>query len=240
MDQAQPASLLREEVYGRIKRALLSCELMPGAEFRERDFAEQFGVSKSPVRDALLRLQSDGLIEVLPRKGYRVKSISLGDALELYEMRSILESACAERASRTASNSGLAALDVYRQGPNDHGVQEWIVYNRHFHLAVAELSGNNRLMEATHSVITAFDRLTYASVLQLESDKVHDIPALYKMDREHAEIITALQARNAKRAVSLVQAHVERSRTRFLESYSAPPTMQNRQGWPAERSTANG
>jgi DNA-binding GntR family transcriptional regulator len=225
MARAQPASLLREEIYARVRESILACELLPGAAFREGDFAERFGVSKSPVRDALLRLQQDGLIEVLPRKGYRVRPISLADALELYEMRFVLESACAERTSRAASASELASLDAFRSGPDGPEVREWIAYNRRFHLAVAEMCGNNRLRAAAYEVITVFDRLTHASIFQLESDHVHHVPALYKMDREHTEIIAALQARNGRRAVALVQAHIERSRTRFLESYRAPASI---------------
>src|SRR5688500_16695365 len=109
MPRSVPTKLLRDDIYARIKEAVLSCEIAPGAGMREQELAAQFGVSKSPVRDALHRLQSEGLIEVLPRKGYRVKVISLEDALELYEMRIILECACTERMVRVASKSDLAA-----------------------------------------------------------------------------------------------------------------------------------
>lgn len=222
MPRPAPTTLLRDDVYARIKRSVLTCELAPGAEMREQELAEGFGVSKSPVRDALHRLHMEGLIEVLPRKGYRVKTISLEDALELYEMRIILECACVERAARASSKSDLDALDVYRRGPDTHSQQEWIDYNREFHIAIASISGNNRLLGAAKDVIVAFDRLTSASVSQLQNVTTKGVAAFDEMDREHCEIIDALQARDAQAAMSIMQLHVQKSRTRFLESYNSP------------------
>jgi DNA-binding GntR family transcriptional regulator len=223
MPRSAPTKLLRDDIYARIKEAVLSCEIAPGAGMREQELAAQFGVSKSPVRDALHRLQSEGLIEVLPRKGYRVKVISLEDALELYEMRIILECACTERMVRVASKSDLAALETYKRGPNTKAQREWIDYNREFHIAIAGMCGNNRLFDATRDILQAFDRLTSTSLSQLESATTKGIAAFDKMDREHSEIIAALKERDAERAVRLMRTHVETSRTRFLESYTSRP-----------------
>lgn len=223
MPHSAPTKLLRDEIYARIKEAVLSCEIAPGAGVREQELAAQFGVSKSPVRDALHRLQSEGLIEVLPRKGYRVKVISLEDALELYEMRIILECACTERLVRVASKSDLVALESYKRGPNTTAQREWIDYNRKFHIAIAGMCGSNRLFYATRDILQAFDRLTSTSISQLESATTKGIPAFEKMDREHREIIAALKERDTERAVRLMRMHIETSRTRFLESYASRP-----------------
>ncbi len=222
MARPAPTTLLRDDIYDRLKQSVLTCEIAPGAEMREQELAEHFGVSKSPVRDALHRLHMEGLIEVLPRKGYRVKTISLEEALELYEMRIILECACAERAARASSKADLDALDIYRRGPDTHSQREWIDYNREFHIAIATICGNNRLLSATKAVIVSFDRLTSASVSQLQNTTTKGLAVFDEMDREHGEIIDALQARDAQTAVSMMQLHVQKSRTRFLESYNSP------------------
>ncbi|MDP6925550.1 MAG: GntR family transcriptional regulator, partial [Rhodospirillales bacterium] len=71
------SGLIRDSVYSRIRADILTCGLAPGSRVFENDLAERYGVSKSPVRDALLRLQEHGLVEVLPRKGYLIRPISL-------------------------------------------------------------------------------------------------------------------------------------------------------------------
>ena len=77
--------LIRGAVYDNIRADILACALAPGARIHENDLAARLEVSKSPVRDALLRLEVEGLIEVLPRKGYRVRPISVADVAELVE-----------------------------------------------------------------------------------------------------------------------------------------------------------
>lgn len=211
--------LLRDEIYTRIKQAILACDMPPGFEMREQTLAKHFGVSKSPVRDALHRLRSEGLVEVKPRKGYHVTTVSLEDALEFYEMRLILECACVERTARAASQSDLSLLARYKRGPNTNAKREWITYNREFHTTIAGMCGNKRLAAAVGEVISAFDRLTSASLTQLEGTTAKRLAAFAKMDREHSEIIAALENRDSDRAVQLMQSHIETSRNRYLHSY---------------------
>lgn len=222
MPQPTPRKLLRTDIYARIKEDVLSCKIPPGTEMRGQELANRFGVSISPVRDALHRLQTEGLIEVLPRKGYSVKKISLEDALELYEMRIILESACVERTVRAASDADLMALDSYNRVPANYSRREWIAHNREFHIFLTSLCGNNRLLSTTREVILAFDRLTFASISQLHGTGSRGLTALEAMDREHSDIITALKERDAELAVRLMRDHIERSRKRFVESYNSP------------------
>jgi DNA-binding GntR family transcriptional regulator len=224
MPRSAPRKLLRDDIYARIKEGVLSCEIPPGTEIRGQELADSFGVSMSPVRDALHRLQTEGLIEVLPRQGYYVRKISLEDALELYEMRIILESACVERTVRAASDADLAALDPYSRGPTAGSRREWTAHNKEFHLFLASLCGNSRLISTTQEIILAFDRLTLASISQPYGAGSRGSTALAALDHEHSEIITALKERDAALAVQLMRAHIERSRTRFLESYNSPQT----------------
>ena len=92
------SGLMRDGVYEQIRADILSCALVPGSAVYENELAQRYSVSKSPVRDALLRLQEHGLVEVLPRKGYRIRPISIADAHDLYEMRVLLEKASVRRA----------------------------------------------------------------------------------------------------------------------------------------------
>lgn len=216
---APAGTLLRESVYAEIKKLLLTGSLPQGAQIRERDFAERFEVSKSPVRDALHRLQMEGFIDVLPRKGYRVRSITLEEALELYEMRMILECACVERAIRAASDARLESLNHMLAEGEGQNIEEWLAYNRRFHLGIAHIAGNSMLENATKEIIASFDRLTFTSILQTGRSKSHSAADLEPLVREHDDIVAAMLARDTQRAVSLIRSHIEASRSRFLLSY---------------------
>jgi DNA-binding GntR family transcriptional regulator len=209
--QSNQAPLIRDSVHERIRNEILSCELKPGVQLQERELAERYAVSKSPIRDALLRLESQQLIEVMPRKGYRVRPISVSDARELYEMRSILERACIVRLIENSSDAQLAALDDFRKTPKRADLVDWVAYNREFHLAIADMCGNARLARSTREVLEQFDRLTFMSVTASESG------GLARYVKEHGAIIDAVQKRDRRAAAKLMRDHVEASRKRLLD-----------------------
>jgi DNA-binding GntR family transcriptional regulator len=208
-----PQRLVRIDVYERIRGEILACTLRPGTQLQEKDLAEKYGVSKSPVRDALLRLQEQHLIEVLPRKGYRVTPISMSEIGEMYEMRAILECACVRRLIDHADDAEVAALDAVAAAPQDSGVAAWIQYNRNFHLALARASGNSRLTRATIDVIEQFDRLIYMNM----SNVLREAGNLQQFVDEHTAIVAAIRRRDKRAAVALTRAHVESSRELLLE-----------------------
>jgi DNA-binding GntR family transcriptional regulator len=209
--------LVRDGVYARLRDAILSCALQPGAEIHEQDLASRYQVSKSPIRDALLRLQEQRLVEVLPRKGYRVRPVSVADAVETYEMRDLLERACVIRTIEEASDAAIRALEPFRTAPRDLDPPGWIAYNRRFHIAIASSCGNTRLARAAIEVIEQFDRLTYVSVSGLPRGG-----GLQKFVEEHAAIIDAIRRRDKRRAQALVRSHVESSRKRTLAAIANP------------------
>jgi DNA-binding GntR family transcriptional regulator len=206
--------LRREAVYHSLRRDILDCALPPGTELHEPELAERFAISKSPVRDALLRLEAERLVVIRPRKGYRVAPVSLSDARDLFEFRALVEQACAMNAAESASESGLGALDRYRSLGAAGESSQFIVYNRGFHLAIAKLCDNRRIAQTAAGLIEQFDRLVIVSVQKLAK---MDLPALIA---EHCQIIDALQARAGKRAARLISAHIGRARRRVLSALS--------------------
>lgn len=209
--------LVREDVYERVRHEILCCRLAPGSQIHEQDLAARYEVSKSPIRDALLRLQEQGLVEVLPRKGYRVRPISVADALEMYEMRLLLERACATRLIDHAADAEIARLDAFCSVKRGLSLPAWIDYNRSFHIVLAGLCGNSRLARAAIDIIEHFDRLTYVSVTRSPS------PAgLQQFVDEHAEIVDALKRRDKRQAAALIRDHIESSRKRTLEAIANP------------------
>lgn len=203
---------MRDGVYERLRKDILTCVFKPGSQIHEQDLAQRYAVSKSPIRDALLRLQEQQLVEVLPRKGYRIKSISVSDAREMYEMRSLLEQSCLRRAIEHATDEELKQLDRFLTVPRNIDLPAWIAYNRDFHIAIAQSSGNQRMARASIEVIEQFDRLTYTGISSLG-----DREALQHFVEEHSAIVRAMQSRDKRKACALAREHIENSRKRLLD-----------------------
>lgn len=205
-------TLVRTSVFQQLRADILSCVLRPGSQIQERQLAERFQVSKSPIRDALLKLEEQNLIEVLPRKGYRVKPISLADARELYELRQLLERECVSGLIENAGPDVLATLDDFRMVTEPINLPAWIAYNRAFHSFLATHCGNARLARMACDVIDQFDRLTYVSITSRDALDLDDFNA------EHGRIIDAIQRRDRRQALVLIRDHVESSRRRVLDA----------------------
>lgn len=203
------------EIYEQLHADILACVMAPGAQFRERQIAERFNVSKSPVRDALIKLQEQNLVEVIPRKGYRVTRISLTDARDLYEMRVILEREAIARLIDSGTDKDLASLDQHRTGSID-SLDEWIGYNRAFHVHLAVICGNQRLARAGREVVEQFDRLTKVSVSSSVRPNLLPAVVLEARMEEHRTIIDAIQARDKRKAIGLSREHIEASRRRLM------------------------
>ena len=212
--KAPAAALMRDDVYERIRAGILSCALKPGSLVQENDLALRYEVSKSPVRDALLRLQEQGLVEVLPRKGYRIKPVSVADAADMYEMRALLERACITRAIEHAPDLALRRLDRFRRSGKTPDLPSWIAYNRAFHVAVAEAAGNARMARAARDIIEEFDRITYMSMTLFD---LNNLPSLVG---EHAALIDAMQRRDKRAALAVARGHVDDARSRLAEALS--------------------
>jgi DNA-binding GntR family transcriptional regulator len=213
------SGLIRDGVYEQIRADILACILAPGSRVFENDLAQRYKVSKSPVRDALLRLQEQGLIDVLPRKGYLIRPISIEDAHDLYEMRLLLEKSSIRRACEHASDEGLASLDQFRAVENGD-LAHWVLYNRNFHRHIAQLSGNARMAKMADEVIDQFDRLTFVGVASAPS-----VAASENFLAEHCEIIDALQARDRSKVTSLITKHISKSQKRLFAVLESPPIV---------------
>jgi DNA-binding GntR family transcriptional regulator len=204
-------------VYDQIRDDILSCKLAPGLAVYEQELAQRFGVSKSPVREALLRLQEQNLVEVRARSGYRVRPISLIEASEMYEMRLLFERACITRAITHASDEQVASLEVHLTKEAHLPAPDWIALNRCFHSALASICGNARMAEAAIKLNDQFDRFTYVSVGRLQQPL-----DFTRFNEEHSAIIEALRARDKRRAVAIVRSHIEASRLRTLQALANP------------------
>jgi DNA-binding GntR family transcriptional regulator len=187
--------------------------IRPGDRLVEGELARAWHVSKSPLREALKALQHEGLVEAVPRRGYIVTPITIKQIQDLFDLRSVLERECAARASRSISSPQLDELrrlvgDPYVVGDVD-SQRRFLSQNKQFHLAIARTTGNQRLVALLDRLLDELERLFH---LGLDVRDRADV-----LVREHLELITAVEARDADRAAAVMEAQVENSRQMVLE-----------------------
>ncbi len=204
------AELLRDTVYRALRTAILKCELQPGQELREQILAEKYRVSRSPIRDSLLRLEQENLVTVLPRQGYRVNSITMRDMQELFGLRLIIAPACAAEAAR-ADDVAVRALDQFRDVLGDQLAHaDFLEHNRKFHAAIARLTGNPRLAAVENGLVEELDRVVLISI---QANKALWIPHAVS---EHKLIIDAIQGHDSDTAFRLVHTHINLAQQRHF------------------------
>ena len=199
---------LVERAYREIKRRILGNFYPPGLQVLEQDLAQQLGVSRTPVREALIRLEREGLIEIVPRKGMRVVPISTADMREIYEVITALEARAAERlAERKPSKDDLApmieALETMEASLAEGDLDAWAEADERFHRALLVLSGNRRLMQMA---LTVFDQIHRARMVTL---RMRPLPR--RSNDDHKALIKAVLAGDAKRAYAIHHEHRRRA-----------------------------
>jgi DNA-binding GntR family transcriptional regulator len=198
---------LAQSVYDRIKSDIFDFRLLPGARFSENDIARQARVSRTPVREALFRLESEGYLEVSAKSGWRVRPLDF-DALDhLYDLRVILEAAAVGKLCAGEPKPLLAALaKVWLVTPRRRLTDgaEVARLDEEFHATLVAATGNPEL-ERIHREITERIRI----VRRL--DFTHPERIIYTY-LEHAQILRAIVARKAARAAALLKAHIGASK----------------------------
>jgi DNA-binding GntR family transcriptional regulator len=196
--------LLRETIYDQLRADILQLRLPPGTEIREAELAARFEVSKSPVRDALMRLEREALVITSPRQGYRVAPVSLADVQDMFHLRAALERACMERIVRQASSEQLATLDPFRRYEADDWAGGFIEYNRAFHGTLADLAANVRMRDQLGDLIDQMERVVLMSVNKVRQGSGNT----QSLVDEHCRMIDALQERQVRRAERLAEQHI--------------------------------
>ena len=202
------------KAYSELKRRLLDNEMQAGAQFLEQELAEMLGMSRTPVREALIRLADEGMVEVRPRHGMRVLPVSAKDMREIYEILTSLESAAAERvASRGVSVDELATLqasvDEMEEALEVDDRRRWADADERFHLLLVEFCGNERLRSL---VETFWDQAHRARLITLGLR-----PKPTASNADHAAVVDAIARGDAEAARRLHRQHRVRSGELLVE-----------------------
>jgi DNA-binding GntR family transcriptional regulator len=198
-----------DEVYGQLKRDIAEFNLVPGDRFTENELGERLGVSRTPVRQALTRLQQEGYVEVLFRSGWRVLPFDFDQFEQLYDLRMVLETTAAHRLCTDGQRVDGELLDklnaiwlvpMAERSTDMARVSKW---DEEFHCALVAAAGNAE-MARVHRDVT--DRIRI--IRRLDFTKQARIDATYE---EHAKILKAIQRRRGDQAAMLLRAHIESS-----------------------------
>ncbi len=191
-----------------IRQAILDGRLAPGQRLKEEELARELGISRTPVREALLVLQAEGLVDAAPNRGAAVRVHTAEDLDDLYQLRALLEGHAARRAAMRIDDEVVAALwascERFEAVAKEGEVADLVRENLFFHNTVLETAGSTRLAAMVRKVIEL--PLVYRSYIWYSPDQ-RLISVHY-----HRQIARALEARDAERAELLMKEHVFEAR----------------------------
>jgi DNA-binding GntR family transcriptional regulator len=208
-----------------IEEEILTFKLRPGEKLDECRLAEKYGTSRTPVREALRQLSSNGLIEIKPHKGAIVAKLGIQELVELLEVMAELEGACGRLAAKSCLNSDIdaisAALEECVKYAEVRDVKSYQRANEAFHNAIYEASRNSTLVKLTTSIR---NRVAVYRRLQLEQ-----FSRLRSSLSDHEKILRAIQEGLAEEADRLLQLHILNLGGELRRIFSVVATSQ----WPS-------
>lgn len=218
-----------ERVYQTIKEAILSEELPPNSRLVELSLASHFGVSRTPVREALKRLIVEGLAVIDPPRGMVVKPIDQQEMEEIYAVREVLDGLAARLAAKRMSDEDLARLtgltEVMSRAVEEGRRDALVQANIRFHEIIFQAAGNERLLQLGRNLTDSVRRSSSTAFRSYERDM--------EVLQEHGELVNALEQRDAEAAERLAREHMVKARTYLARSSVTADLV-------AEKRTTNG
>jgi DNA-binding GntR family transcriptional regulator len=202
------ANPLAEQVYGRLKEDIFEFRLLPGDHFTETEMAAHYEVSRTPMRDALYRLQREGFLEVGFRRGWKVRNLDFAYFDDLYDLRIILEIAAIERICQmtTRSKQLLDLKDIWLAPKNEREKDGRVIarLDESFHMTLVSAAANKEVARV-HAELTEKIRI----IRRLDFTSGDRIEATYQ---EHAKILQLLLQRKFVVVSQLLRSHIEQSK----------------------------
>lgn len=205
---------LRELVFESLREAIINGTLRPGERLMEVQLAEDMGVSRTPVREAIRKLELEGFAVMVPRKGAYVAGISVKDISEVFEIRAALEGLAAGLAAERIAADELEELERHLVKVNEYteanDLKSLVETDTSFHDILYKASRNERLVQIISNLREQIQRFRTTSLA---------VPGRMKEALiEHKEIVEAISDRNVAQAQNLAQQHVENAENSMLEA----------------------
>ena len=208
------AQSLNDIAYARIKDDIISCALQPGEEISEGLLVARYGMSKAPVRSALMRLRQERLVVSRGRQGNAVSPVTLRDIQEIFQLRLVLEVTAVRLAAGKVDAARLRALNeaahaAYPAG-DEAGQAAYLRANREFHRYVAESTGNQRLVTLVVGLMEQHERIVHLGLaMQRREHEFHHF---------HDDLVTALIEGDGERAAQLTETALRGSQRKVMEA----------------------
>lgn len=210
---------LAESAYKALREQILNNQLRAGEQILEKTLVEQLNISRTPVREACVRLEREGLIEIKPRHGIRIKPISIDDMSEIYEILTALEAESARQlATRKLTAADFKKLSAptaaMEKALNRNDLEAWAEADEKFHLALVELSGNQRLQQVVLQFWGQAHRVRYFT-LHLRTKPTDST-------KDHIDLVNAIKDGKPELAAQIHREHRIKGKhtlLKLLETY---------------------
>jgi DNA-binding GntR family transcriptional regulator len=214
-----------QRAYERLRDRILNLELRPGQNLDEREFVHGLGVSRTPVREALIRLAGEGLVDLLPNRGARVSEVDLSRVREFFEALDVNQRMATRWAALRRTPADLERIDRMRLAFEDaartRDVRALMDTNLDFHVEIARACGNT-LVERYYTHLLTFGlRISRIALLYEGPDPTGNRPEhIAQIVVEHRQMVADLRSGDADAAERVARAHTETFRRRVLEYVS--------------------
>lgn len=211
---------LREAVFEAVRDAIISGVLSPGERLMEVQLAEEMGVSRTPVREAIRKLETEGFIAMMPHKGAYVAGISAKDILDVFEVRAALEALAARLAAARITEEELDKLrGAITKTDNMQNIEAVVASDTGFHNIIYQASRNEKLMQFIAHLKEQMKRFRTTSLAMPGRTEI--------ASQEHEQIMKALADRNADLAADLSRQHIEKAENSVMQAIKKVKEFKN-------------
>ena len=205
---------LREVIFETLRNAIITGELKPGERLMEVQLAEKMGVSRTPVREAIRKLELEGLVEMLPRKGAHVADLSIKDIMDVLEVRASLDGLATALAAERIKPEQVKELKhvqtQFLQYVEKQNLQGTIKKDVEFHDIIYSCSGNEKLIQIANNLREQVYRFRVIYLKDYISPK--------EIVKEHAEILEAVAEKDMEKARKIAEEHIKNQEKAFLKA----------------------
>lgn len=201
-----------------LRQMIFDGRLAPGSNHFEQDLADQLHMSRTPIREAALTLEAQGLVAIEPRRGVKILGLSVADMADIYDVLSALEALAAERVARRIANGSLSksSLAILREATDQmhrslarEDREGWAIADEVFHSELVRLSGNGHLED---TVARTTDQVRRARLMTL-----HLRPLPHASTEDHTLVLDSIEAGDVKKAHDLHLAHRQSAKEMMVE-----------------------